>query len=376
MELRNDHNVYILGAGFSHDVGLPLLADFLTRMRDSHPWLEKEGRTLEADAVKEVLEFRLSAASAAYWTTLDLENIEELFSLASAGPGKLGGKIQLAIAATLDFVQATATTSQLTGNLHLENLPCASQFQWLIPAGEHTEHTHDFVVSRYVHHAGMLLGIFNSGAVEGRNTFVTFNYDTVLEDALSVLKIPFCYGFKRKKVNYDHSAKASKAANVNVLKLHGSVNWARQRPKRSWSFTVFGNYSDVRSVSLTPELLPPTWKKVFSEHLLEVWESAIDNLKTATRIVVIGFSLPPTDLHFKYLLAAGLQENVSLREIVFVNPAADEIKERASELLRKPYIEAKRVRFESLGLRDFVTRQGFLRDIDRPVHKDAKIQFV
>ena len=33
--------------------------------------------------------------------------------------------------------------------------------------------------------------------------------------------------------------------------------------------------------------------------------------------------MPPTDLHFKYLLAAGLRNNISLREIAFVNPDFD-----------------------------------------------------
>ena len=85
--LQNDHNVYILGAGFSHDAGLPLISDFLLRMRDSHEWLQKQNRTTEARSVEAVLNFRLDAASAAYWVNLDLENIEELFSLASASAG-------------------------------------------------------------------------------------------------------------------------------------------------------------------------------------------------------------------------------------------------------------------------------------------------
>src|SRR6266436_1423071 len=84
LPLQNDHNVYILGAGFSFEAGLPLINNFLVRMRDSHEWLKAQGRLAEADAVQKVLEFRLKAASAAYYVNLDLENIEELFSLASA----------------------------------------------------------------------------------------------------------------------------------------------------------------------------------------------------------------------------------------------------------------------------------------------------
>ena len=93
----------ILGAGFSVEGGLPLVANFLNRMRDSHSWLISQGRTDEAEAVQRVLEFRLKATSASYWTKIDLENIEELFSLASIreSDDSLLYYVKRAIAATL-----------------------------------------------------------------------------------------------------------------------------------------------------------------------------------------------------------------------------------------------------------------------------------
>jgi hypothetical protein len=89
IDLKNDHNVYILGAGFSREAGMPLIKDFLFQMRDSHEWLLEQKQAVEADAVERVLEFRLRAASAAYYVNMDLENIEELFSLASATGGEM-----------------------------------------------------------------------------------------------------------------------------------------------------------------------------------------------------------------------------------------------------------------------------------------------
>ena len=212
MELQNDHNVYILGAGASCDGGLPVLPSFLTRMRDCHPWLQDQQRTDEADAVKAVLEFRLRAASAAYWTNLDLENIEELFSLASASAGTLSGKIQLAIVATADY--CTATSTRATGMMNIDNLHCGGYLSW-IPAPEAGQQ--HVAVGRYEHHVAKLLGLFRDGSVQGRNTFVTFNYDTLFEDALSKVGVPFSYGFRPKSVSFDTSAKASKhQADVKV----------------------------------------------------------------------------------------------------------------------------------------------------------------
>jgi hypothetical protein len=68
--------------------------------------------------------------------------------------------------------------------------------------------------------------------------------------------------------------------------------------------------------------------------LNEVWTQALIALREATRIVIIGFSLPPTDVHFKYLLAAGLRDNISLRKIIFVNPDEQGLRRRAGLLLR------------------------------------------
>ena len=62
---HNDHNVYILGAGFAAEAGLPLIYDFMNRMRDAAAWLaEHGGRDPEVNAIEEVLDFRLRAAAA------------------------------------------------------------------------------------------------------------------------------------------------------------------------------------------------------------------------------------------------------------------------------------------------------------------------
>jgi hypothetical protein len=82
VHLQNDHNVYILGAGFAAEAGFPVIRDFMNRMRDAAAWLEQVGsRDREIIAIKNVLSFRLRAAAAAHRIPLNIENIEELFSL-------------------------------------------------------------------------------------------------------------------------------------------------------------------------------------------------------------------------------------------------------------------------------------------------------
>src|SRR5260370_30764742 len=99
-----DRNVYILGAGFSHEAGIPMIAEFMFVMRDCIPWLRKLSRDDEAAAVERVFEFRRQAASAAERVNLNAENVEELFSLASAtNDAQLTKDLTVAILATIDF---------------------------------------------------------------------------------------------------------------------------------------------------------------------------------------------------------------------------------------------------------------------------------
>jgi len=77
-----DHNVYLLGAGFSADAGIPVLDNFLVKMRACMNWLREENRDREFAAIRKVFDFRKKAASAALRVNLNLENIEDLFSLA------------------------------------------------------------------------------------------------------------------------------------------------------------------------------------------------------------------------------------------------------------------------------------------------------
>lgn len=61
----------------------------------------------------------------------------------------------------------------------------------------------------------------------------------------------------------------------------------------------------------------------------------MEALSTATRIVILGFSARESDAYFKFLLAAGLRDNISLRRIDFVNPwTRDELKDRLGRVLR------------------------------------------
>jgi hypothetical protein len=63
-------------------------------------------------------------------------------------------------------------------------------------------------------------------------------------------------------------------------------------------------------------------------------------------------------MHFKYLLAAGLHKNLSLRQVLFVNLDTESVIERrARNLFPKRYVDSNRIAFNKLPFSDFVARQ-------------------
>lgn len=337
--LHNNHNVYILGAGFSALRGLPTVANFMFAMRDAHPWLKARGREKEADAIASVLDFRLNAASAAYRIKLDLENIEELFSLASASSRTLTQKIQLAIAATLDYKLNAVRDTKLNFStpINFDRAPAHWEKNPFHGGGRL-----EFKCSAYEFFLNSLLGNWGSSSNLTENSFITFNYDLLVEEALAKLSLPFTYGFGSEKEG------------VEVLKLHGSVNWAKKEGSTT-SYIKHNSYEDLLKNQQTPQLVPPTWRKIFTGPLRQIWDRSLNSLEKATRIIVIGFSIPPTDNHFKYLMAAGLQNNISLREIVFVNPASVQLEQRANALFGD-ISNSSSVKFISSTLESFVSQ--------------------
>lgn len=331
-KIENDNNVYVLGAGFSRPRGFPLISNFMFALRDAHEWLHERSRLKEAASIRKVLEFRRDSMPAAYRVKIDLENIEELFSLASASNDSMSDDIRLAIAATLDYCASTHKAPTTAFRVREEHGGLIEKWQAHLEELASRDGDISARVPSYLFFVSALLGGLNTSST-GRNSFITLNYDLCLEEGLSSLgrEFDYCLESNAEDAREEDSASESPDNRVPLLKLHGSVNWASKAAGAS-SLTSFASYEALRETRLIPELVPPTWRKSVSPQLAGVWAQARVEISRATRIVIIGFSVPSTDLHFKYLLAAGLRQNVSLREIVFVNPDRAYVEGRASEL--------------------------------------------
>ena len=353
---KNNHNVYILGAGFGVDAGLPTVANFLNQMRDTADWVAKEHRDDERNAVEKVLEFRHRAAGAGYRINVDLDNIEDLFSLASLLPDTaLTRDMQLAIGATLEY--ARFHSAPLEGRIRLRESPIWPITEaWKNAASRITApgDGRDIHSSCYDYYAAVLAGRTSNTEQGRQNVVLTFNYDLLLETSLGRLGIPFSYDLGTNGIEYEESAEClpeSRSGALSILKLHGSQNWLI---KGDGHLRVCGSYDSAIKGGGVPHVVPPTWEKSVTGLVRGLWDQAVAALRQATRIIVIGLSFRAIDAHFKYLLAAGLMENSSLRRIFVVNPAAKRLAPRIRSVIR-----ADQFRYETIELHDMKVHQFF-----------------
>lgn len=155
---------------------------------------------------------------------------------------------------------------------------------------------------------------------------LTFNYDTLCEKACENANVPWAYpDFSLERGDLRHRFHADR---VNILKLHGSVDWrAGSGPGRALisreetPLVVAKDVSDVKGLLTrayadpvtedVPWLIPPSFFKSFPRRGLSgaLWISAYRALLNTAELQVIGYSLPRTDFLARWLFREGVLHN-------------------------------------------------------------------
>ena len=320
-EIKTEKNVFILGAGFSRKANMPLIRDFLIKSREAIPWLEQYQRIKEVDSIMQVFNYRKSSASTGYYCSIDLENIEELFSLASADPDRndLDEKIRTAICSTIDYCASTSKPGFVCVSKP-GHLPSSDNWQPFNGTGIHSFYQNDsagtfYKIPLYTYYISLIINLFNNNKSD--DSIITFNYDLLIENAARSINLKIDYSIPDENIKIKPSWVAPISNNsIRLLKLHGSTNWSYSDKKLS----IYDDYSSLYTSDMIPFIVPPTWRKNMDGPLSHVWRSAIDELKNASQIIFIGFSMPETDFYIKFLISLGLKENINLTKVIFVNP--------------------------------------------------------
>ncbi len=378
-----DRNVFILGAGFSVDAGAPLVNDFLDTARELFDDPDSNLDEQEREDFKRVFEFRKYVAQAREKFRIDLDNIEQLFGLI-----EMSHRLDSENSAVRDaMVYVIAKTLQLAvekkgmrrPTIRIVPLSGRPQGSWtnLFHAGQQVSPDGVRHPDIYKHFAILLSGGYDDPAkLRSRaNVVITFNYDLVLDNALREVRVNPDYGLEEPAVE----AAQEDGTQISLLKLHGSTNWAicpsckkvivLQDAKFTNDPRAFRTRpcSRCERVGLRLLLVPPSWdKSEYRETMRPVWKRAIDALKSAKRICIIGYSMPETDTFFKFLLTLGLADNHQLFRFVVVDWALppvvllngrSKIEQRYRDILEGVF-ESRRFQFFGQGFANFLNDGG------------------
>lgn len=389
----SDRNVFILGAGFSADAGAPLIHGFLDRAREFFDDPETRLDEQERKQFAEVFRFKREVARAREKFRIDLDNIEQLFGLVEMSH-RLGSVSSETRDATVYLIAKTLQLA-LTNNPFRPQVQMSLKTGYAAQANSFINHVRrspsggdNFETDIYTHFALLLAGKYdNQKKIAVRSsTVITFNYDLVLDDALTQIGVK--PGYELVDAQYDEAGSSSDV--VPVLKLHGSTNWAIcggcsqihvLGEKATTAPDVFRSKPcwKCKKTGLRLLLVPPSWdKSEYSRIMQPVWKKAVEALQNANRICVIGYSMPEADAFFKFLLTLGLAENDQLSKFVVVDllsPAIevagmrhakrklDPIDVRYKEMLEDVFVE-RRFKFHPQGIANFL-RAGFCNELRR-----------
>lgn len=102
-------------------------------------------------------------------------------------------------------------------------------------------------------------------------------------------------------------------ADIPYFKLHGSLNWSQEFPRTRPSRLPIEALEK-------PLILPPVFNKMSATEINCVWKSALDVLRSAVNIIIVGYSLPETDIYMQYFLKAAVGPNSNLQNIIVFDP--------------------------------------------------------
>lgn len=194
------------------------------------------------------------------------------------------------------------------------------------------------------------------------STVVTFNYDMVIEESIESGKLwnpRDGYAIKIVGVTHEWTRQWLEARKVDILskseihllKLHGSLGWVqyanRQIRIKKRPYVVREGATEKISVC------PPGWNKPIDRNPYKtLWRQARLKLESCKSLVIIGYSLPETDLLARALFSEVVRMRAAreryLSHLVLVDPS-EIVKERLTTLFTPalgPY--GRIVRFGSL----------------------------
>lgn len=198
-------------------------------------------------------------------------------------------------------------------------------------------------------------------------TFVTFNQDLVIENAVEEAKLTSSYSqipwdfqscYELEFGSFLYSANEPTflprdERSLRVLKLHGSLNWfykARSSEDAKNSIRApkgqihclanrrvlsgLRTQSGRKLVHLLPLVVPPIYEKgpLYRRQIGGIWTKAREALERAQELVVFGYSFPDADYGARSLLRGAFHQNTEIESVTVVDVSSS-VASRVADLL-------------------------------------------
>lgn len=310
-----DHVVYLLGAGFSAPLGIPVMSEFLMKSKDMYA--ADAQRYAHFDSIFREIQ-RMSVAKNYYAT--DLYNIEEILSLLEIRDFVEGRRFADEFRKYIvDVVEHY--TPPFRG---AENLP--SNWPGLVFGKDSPWREYGYFVMNLF---GLQISKDDLSPTNlrckrvkprAKYSVVSLNYDLVLETIAEYLHAS---NSDTKPIAFSTDV----AGDPPILcKLHGSVD--------------------------SGTIVPPTWSKGTHSDIIPTWKVALSVLERANHIRVIGYSLPTADTYVRYLLRAAALTAPHLKQfdVLCLDPHGD-VKQRYDD-----FIDFPRYRFRSASVSEYFAK--------------------
>lgn len=306
--------VYVVGAGFSAGLGYPLTSDLLFRL-----WSRLDNPKFKFD-LQRIIQFHNPGFDPGKFTTFP--NVELLMS-------QMLVNHQLFQASREH--QTNFSKAQLEGIQKDLLLEIASWFHSISSKKNTSSVSNKWLLN------------FKNLITDENAAIISFNWDLEIDRLI--------YG---KNINQDSYGLGNDDNIPILLKPHGSLNWfendlgkhlkdrkkVKIYPSTRTSETVYA-FTEYRApISsadrvYSPLIIPPVFSKDFNKRIFKrLWQRCTSVLSTARKIVFLGYSMPESDLHARFIIRCGFHNqiegipsqrktrktNTGACEVVIVNP--------------------------------------------------------
>ena len=304
--------VYLLGAGFSAPLGIPIMNNFLTKAKDIY-----FNNTERYSHFKAIFDIIKEMAYSKNYYKCDLSNIEEILSILEMQERFSNKRLKKPF---IKFIVDVINYYSPEFISKTDNIPinwpdyiCMGQKErsYSYFLGSLFNFTITYKTETDYEQKRKQFRISKSNKVDKEYAIITLNYDLIPEKICSLFN---SLNSTNENISFSKSH-LSKDLSISIAlsKLHGSIEGEN--------------------------IIPPTWNKTLDENIQFDWKLAFSLLESANHIRILGYSLPETDAYFKYLLKASVIKNPHLKsiDVVCLDDFQGSVKQRYNNFIEKKY---------------------------------------